>query len=61
MSRYLEGLRCRACDARYPAEVRSICDECFGPVEPFYDEQRLRAEISREEIAAGQAKGLARA
>jgi len=53
MSRYLEGLRCRACDARYPAEVRSICDECFGPVEPFYDEQRLRAEISREEIAAG--------
>jgi threonine synthase len=50
---YLEGLRCRVCDARYPAEPRSICDECFGPVEPAYDEERIRAEVTRETIAAG--------
>jgi threonine synthase len=53
MSRYLQGLRCRVCEARYPAEVRSICDECFGPVEPFYDEERIRAEVTRASIANG--------
>jgi threonine synthase len=53
MSRYLEGLRCRVCDARYPAEVRSVCDECFGPVEPHYDEERLAREVTRESIEAG--------
>src|SRR2546423_2794534 len=50
---YLEGLRCRVCDARYPAEARSICDECFGPVEPLYDEDRIRAEVPRESIEGG--------
>src|SRR5438270_6402148 len=50
---YLDGLRCRVCDARYPAESRSICDECFGPVEPAYDEERIRAEVTREEIEGG--------
>src|SRR6266496_2690259 len=53
MSRYLQGLRCRACDARYPAEVRSICDECFGPVEPYYDEERIRAEVTRADVERG--------
>ena len=53
MSRYLLGLRCRACGTAFPAEVRSICDECFGPVEPHYDEERLRAEVTRETIEAG--------
>jgi threonine synthase len=53
MSRYLQGLRCRVCDARYPAEVRSICDECFGPVEPVYDEERIRAEVTRADVERG--------
>src|SRR6266542_4180710 len=53
MGGYLEGLACRACDARYPAEVRSICDECFGPVEPAYDEERIKAEVTRAAIEAG--------
>jgi threonine synthase len=53
MSRYLEGLRCRVCGARYPAEVRSVCDECFGPVEPHYDEERLAGEVTRDSIASG--------
>ncbi|HXJ62704.1 MAG TPA: threonine synthase [Actinomycetota bacterium] len=53
MSRYLLGLRCRVCDARYPAGVRSICDECFGPVEPHYDEERLAADVDRAAIEAG--------
>ena len=53
MSRYLQGLKCRACDARYPAEVRSTCDECFGPVEPSYDEERIRAEVTRADVERG--------
>jgi threonine synthase len=53
MSRYLQGLRCRACDARYPAEVRSICDECFGPVEPVYEEERIRVEVTRADVERG--------
>ncbi|HEY7283467.1 MAG TPA: threonine synthase [Actinomycetota bacterium] len=53
MSRYLEGLRCRVCGARFAAEVRSICDECFGPVEPHYDEERIAAEVTRDTIASG--------
>src|SRR5438034_2943440 len=50
---YLTGLRCRACGAEYPAEARSICEECFGPLEPSYDLERIRAEVSRRTIDSG--------
>jgi len=50
---YLEGLRCRECGATYPAEARSACDECFGPLEPAYDYEAIAAAVSREAIAAG--------
>ena len=46
-------LVCRECGATYPADPRSICEECFGPLEPRYDEERLRALPLRERIAAG--------
>jgi threonine synthase len=50
---FLQGLRCRECGAPYPAEARSACDECFGPLEPVYDYDAVAAAISRETIAAG--------
>ena len=53
MSGYLAGLRCRECDARHLAEAMSACDRCFGPLEPVYDLDRLRAEMTRAEIEAG--------
>jgi threonine synthase len=31
------ALECRECYARYPVEPRTICEECFGPLEPAYD------------------------
>ncbi len=31
------ALECRECHARYPVEARTICEECFGPLEPAYD------------------------
>jgi threonine synthase len=46
-------LACRECGTRYPPEPRSICEECFGPVEPVYDLETLRREVSRESIEAG--------
>ncbi len=52
---YVTGLRCRECDASYPAEPRHVCDECFGPLEVEYDLDALRANVSRAEIAAGPA------
>lgn len=53
MTTYLTGLRCRECDARYPAEALSACQECFGPLEPTYDFERISAAVSRAGIAAG--------
>ena len=32
-----EALECRICHARYPVEPLTICEECFGPLEPAYD------------------------
>ncbi|HYG71261.1 MAG TPA: pyridoxal-phosphate dependent enzyme, partial [Actinomycetota bacterium] len=31
------ALECRECHARYPVEPLTICEECFGPLEPAYD------------------------
>src|SRR5438105_11457742 len=53
VSAYLIGLVCRECKAPYPAEPRSACDECFGPLEPTYDLERVGAEVPRPGGAAG--------
>ena len=50
---YVTGLRCRECARPYPAEALHVCDYCFGPLEVVYDYERLRAELTRERIAAG--------
>jgi len=53
VSRYLTGLVCRECGASCPAEPRSACDECFGPLEPVYDLERVAAEVSRPSADEG--------
>ena len=53
MSKYLTGLACRECGASCPAEPRSACDECFGPLEPVYDLERVAAEVSRPSANEG--------
>jgi threonine synthase len=53
VSSYLTELTCRECGTTCPAEPRSACDECFGPLEPTYDLERLRAELTRDRIEAG--------
>jgi threonine synthase len=52
----LYELRCRECGRSWGNQPRSICDECFSPLEVSYDYDTIRASIaqgtlSRERIA----------
>jgi len=49
-------LRCRECGRTWSNQPRSICDECFSPLEVTYDYDALRAQVlggtfSRESIS----------
>jgi threonine synthase len=50
---YVEGLRCRECAHAYPAEALHVCEWCFGPLEVAYDYEAIKANVSRQSIAAG--------
>ena len=47
MSHY--ELRCRECGRTWGNQPRSICDDCFSPLEVAYDYDALKASISREQ------------
>jgi threonine synthase len=49
MSRF--ELRCRECGKTWGNQPRSICDDCFSPLEVTYDYASLRAHLTRERIA----------
>src|SRR5208282_5896716 len=49
MSHY--ELRCRECGRSWGNQPRSICDDCFSPLEVAYDYDALKGSISREQIA----------
>jgi threonine synthase len=44
-------LRCRECGKTWGNQPRSICDDCFSPLEVSYDYDEARAEFTREKIA----------
>ena len=44
-------LRCRECSKTWGNQPRSICDECFSPLEVSYDYDAVRADFTREKIA----------
>ncbi len=46
-------LRCRECHKSWGNQPKSICDDCFSPLEVFYDYEALRGEFTRERIAQG--------
>ena len=52
-SSYCKSLRCRACGQEHPLEPTGVCARCFGPLEPVYDTEALRRDLSREAIEAG--------
>src|ERR1700732_1206518 len=45
MSHY--ELRCRECGRTWGNQPRSVCDDCFSPLEVAYDYDALRAQVSR--------------
>ena len=49
----VEALRCRVCEAEYPAIASGICLRCFGPLEPVYDWDAVARVATRERIEAG--------
>src|SRR5579863_2725577 len=46
-------LRCRECGKSWGNQPRSICEDCFSPLEVTYDYEALRGEFTREKIAQG--------
>ncbi|HMG99964.1 MAG TPA: threonine synthase, partial [Terriglobales bacterium] len=45
-------LRCRECGKTWGNQPRSICDDCFSPLEVFYDYDAIRGTFTRQQIAA---------
>jgi len=45
-------LRCRECGKSWGNQPRSICDDCFSPLEVFYDYDAIRAIFTRQQISA---------
>ncbi len=48
MSHY--ELRCRECGRTWGNQPRSICDDCFSPLEVAYDYDAVKASFTRERI-----------
>ncbi len=46
-------LRCRECHKSWGNQPRSICEDCFSPLEVIYDYDAIRSQVSRETIAQG--------
>jgi threonine synthase len=46
-------LRCRECNKSWGNVPKSICEECFSPLEVFYDYESIRPDFTREKIAQG--------
>ena len=41
-------LRCRECGKTWGNQPRSICEDCFSPLEVTYDYDSIRPRISRD-------------
>ena len=48
-----QALECRECRTRYPVEPLTICEECFGPLEPSYDLDAIDGIEFRKHVEAG--------
>jgi threonine synthase len=46
-------LRCRECHKSWGNLPKSICEDCFSPLEVFYDYDSIRHDFTREKIRQG--------
>ncbi len=49
------ALQCRICGCQYPVEPLTICEECFGPLEPTYDLLSIDGDAFKRHTEAGPA------
>jgi threonine synthase len=49
------ALQCRVCGAQYAVEPLTICEECFGPLEPAYDLESVDGMAFRKAAENGPA------
>jgi threonine synthase len=47
---FFAGLKCRECGTKYPADVRYVCSEDFGPLEVDYDYDAIKKALTRQVI-----------
>lgn len=45
------NLKCRECGKEYPAEKRSVCDDCFGPVKVNFNIDEVRKTFTKSAIS----------
>jgi threonine synthase len=48
-----QALQCRICGQQYPVEPLTICEECFGPLEPAYDLHSIDGGFFRKQAEEG--------
>jgi threonine synthase len=48
--KFVAGLTCHLCGAKYRPEALWVCTDCLGPLEVSYDYDAIRAVISRQLI-----------
>ena len=46
-------LRCRECHKSWGNVPKTICEDCFSPLEVFYDYDSIRPDVTRDKIASG--------
>jgi len=44
------SLSCRVCATEHPLEAVGSCSRCFGPLDPVYDWDHVRASLTRERL-----------
>jgi threonine synthase len=47
------SLSCRVCATEHELIATGTCSKCFGPLDPVYDWDSLRATVSRERLESG--------
>ena len=48
--KYVNGLQCHLCKAKFPAQALWVCDQCLGPLEVIYDYDAVKRDMTREKI-----------
>ena len=51
--RFASALRCRECGRQYPLDPIHVCEWCFGPLEVWYEYEKMIGAVTRESIARG--------